>query len=268
MGVSLFLDNFPANTTTTTSSSSKKTTKNGMILTLANGECPSNEELWLIGEIWRVGRGSNLTIITAKNAGNSNTPANHLQIQVKSNSGRVRVKLGREVEEFSLEEFPLKLEANELNWNWNYEQVNMLSDSQDLDQDHEDTTTLASEASNSIPVHYVLTNQKSERANPILREKAMKAVKQVTTAVASAKSLEILIHELPRELVGKLLYDPAALTTTTTTTAKSVKMGEEQREQVQRMNQFIGKKQPGSLLPKVMVLYNHKDNQTDLLYIK
>lgn len=264
MGVSLFLDNFPANTATT-SSSSKKTTKNGMLLTLANGECPSNEELWLIGEIWRVGRGSNLTIITAKNAGNSNTPANHLQIQVKSNSGRVRVKLGREVEEFSLEEFPAKLEANELNWNWNWncDQVNMVSDSQDLDQDHEDTTALASEASNSIPVHYVLTNQKSERANPILREKAMKAVKQVATAVA--KSLEVLIHELPRELVGKLLYDPAALTATRTT---AVKMGEEQREQVQRMNQFIGKKQPGSLLPKVMVLYNHKDNQTDLLYIK
>lgn len=236
MGVNLFLDNFPVMSV----NSIRKNVKNGMILTLANGEVPSNEELWIIGEIWRIGRGTNFTVLSTNNG--TNVPVNFLQIQVKSNSGKVRLKIGREVEEFSLEEFLLKLEANELNSN---EQINILSDAQEFPEiDHEDFNE------SNVPIHYVLSNP---RTNPILREKAMKAMKQVTTA--TTKSIEIIIHELPRDMIGKLVYDPATL--------KNTKMGEEQREQLQRINQFITKKSK-----VMMVLYNHKDNQTDLYYIK
>lgn len=248
MGFSLFLDKFTCSFTNV-----KKSSKNAIALNLANGEVPSNEELWLIGEIWRIGRGSNFTIVT-KSASNTNIPLNSLQIQVKSNSGRVRVKNGREVEEFSLEEFPVKLEATELNFD--RDQISVISDSQE-DPDHDESTVSES----NVPVHYVLTNQKSERTNPILREKAMKALKLVTSA--TTKSIEIIIHELPHEIMGKLLYDPAALN-------KNLKMNEEQREQVKRINQFVSvvKKTISLSGGKVMVLYNHRDNQTDLLYIK
>ena len=243
-----------------------------MILILGNSDHPSTEELWLIGEIWRVGRGANLTIISTRSPSGNATPPNSLQIQVKSNSGKVRVKSGREVEEVSLEEFPAKLENNEFNYDQSLTSV--MCDSQDAtggfnpETDHVHTEDPGfTEA--STPVHYILSNPKSERpTNPILREKAMKALKQVTTA--TTKSAEILIHELPREIIAKMVYEPAALTNNQT-----VKMNEEQRDQVQRMNQFIsgGRKPVGGSnavvgTGRVMVLYNHKDNQTDLLYMK
>ena len=226
-----------------------------MILNLVNCDQPTNEELWLIGEIWRLGRGANLMIPR----GGVAPTGNSIQIQVKSNSGKVRVKTGRDVAELTLEEFVIKLENNEFN-------ENVISDSPDTqDLDHPDDTSLLATNDPITPVHYILSNPnaKSDRSNPIMREKALKALKQLTTTIP--KSVEILIHELPRDIIGKLLYEPGSM-------VQSKKMGEEQRDQVQRMSQFLlggGNKKSGNVAAssKLMVLFNHKDNQIDLYYI-
>lgn len=227
-----------------------------MILNLVDCDQPTNEELWLIGEIWRLGRGTNLMIPRGGVAPSGNS----IQIQVKSNSGKVRVKNGREVEELTLEEFVVKLENNDFN-------ENVMSDTPDpQDLDHTDEINVSTTNDPITPVHYILSNpnaKSSDRSNPIMREKALKALKQLTTTIP--KSVEILIHELPRDIIGKLLYEPGAL-------VQSRKMGEEQRDQVQRMSQFLlggGNKKSGNatVSHKLMVLFNHKDNQIDLYYI-
>ena len=163
-----------------------------------------------------------------------------------------------------MEDFPLKLENNE----FTNEQA-LISDSPDPgNQDYPDHVYI-DESSTPVnnesptPIHYILPNPKSDRSNPILREKALKALKQVT--VSTHKSVEILIHELPRDIIGKLIYDPSSINKTT-------RMNEEQRDQVQKMNQFISgsniKKTAGisSNSTKLIVLFNHKDNQIDLFY--
>ena len=261
VGVSLFLDNFPV------SAISKRAKNSGMVLSLL--EEPSAEEMWLIGEIWRLGRGAQLTVQSKHGSLNAiSIGSNCMQIQVKSNSGKVRVKIGRDVEEVPLEDFPSKLENNEFNI---FDQAglgSLMSDSQDpgnLETDADDPGTVSFNESN-IPVHYILSTPKSERSNPILREKAIKALKQFTAT--ATKSPEVLIHELPRDMITKIIYDPLAL--------KSLKMSEEQRDQMNRMCQFInssgvGKKPANgatSSTGKVTVLFNHKDNQTDIIYMK
>ena len=210
------------------------------------GESANSDELWLIGELWRLGRGGNLNISGSggDKAGNSS-----IQLQVKATGKRVlRVKwrTGREVEEISIEEIGQKLK--------------MIEELEDLVSESDTLVTVSSDfnlgESNCelCDVHFVLSASKAER-NPILREKAVKALKLVNPSKA-----EIVIHELPRDLLKRFLYDNSPRNSSSI----NAKVSEEFRDQLMKMGQLL----QGKLAGKTIVFVNHKDNQIDLIFNK
>lgn len=216
-----------------------------LILNLLGDE-PNNEELWLIGEIWRVGRSSNFTV----NPKNTTTSTRTVQVpssqtvllQMKAIGRTIRIKSKSSVEEVNLEEISVKLEEI-----CNFENDPIQSD---LEQGT-GAVSVDFDANESITegIHYVLQG-KSEK-NPLLREKAIKAVKSVNPSKS-----EIVIHELPRDILRKFLYDPSK------PLSNNGKSNEEYREQLTKLSQLLQNKLAG----KTVILFNHKDQQIDMYY--
>ena len=210
-----------------------------IVLNLA-GEAANSDELWLIGEIWRLGRAANFIVNKAEKS--IEKFSNSIQLQLKATGKVLRVKwrTGREVEEISMEEIGTKLRSIE-------ESDDFLSenDTHNLNTATDYTTETVADF---VDVHFVLATAKAER-NPILREKAVKALKLV-----NPNKPEIVIHELPRDLFKRLIHD----------NTRNFKVSEEFRDQLMKMGQLL----QGKLAGKMVIFINHKDNQIDIIFNK
>lgn len=217
-----------------------------LILLNLIGETANSDELWIIGELWRLGRGGNLIIgggdksITGLSS--SLSPSTSIiQIQMKATGKRVLRVKWRTVEEISIEEIGQKLK--------------MIEESEDsVINSHNSNETeqiILNECNDSsTDVHFVLSASKAER-NPILREKAGKALK-----LANPSKTEIVIHELPRDILKRFLSDQPRNTT--------LKVSEDFRDQLTKMGQLL----QGKLAGKTVLFFNHKDNQIEMIFNK
>lgn len=260
VGMSLFLDKMISFSISISKHQMKQKYSRPIFLNLT-GETANSDELWLIGELWRLGRGGNLIIGNSGGGGggggggDKTTTNSSIQLQVKvTGKGVLRMKwrAGREAEEISIEEIGQKLK--------------FIEESEDFNTDNEMTsvtvTGVMNEYSDSIDgtncgggdVHFVLSSgaSKAER-NPILRDKALKALKLVNPS-----KIEIVIHELPRDLLKRLLYDNNPRNTI------SLKVSEDFRDQLTKLGQLL----QGKLAGKTVLFVNHKDNQIDMIFNK
>lgn len=216
--------------------------KRSFVINLGSEE-PNGDELILIGEMWRLGRAGQLTINRAGVNINNNTS---VQLQMKSSNNRiVRIKRGRDVEEVSIEDFASKLRS--------------IDDSNTvLSGDSGDETVsnvLNEDEALTGDVHYLLVNSKMEK-NPILREKALRAVKQVVNLV----KCDIVIHELPKEVLKRTLH-PSADSGNVNVNNKRL---EEWRELVGRLSNLL----LGKLAGKMILFVNHKDSHIEAYFNK
>lgn len=206
------------------------------------GEAANASELWLIGELWRLGRGGNLTVNRDISGNLSQTWTIQMQLKATGKVLRMKWRTGKEVEEIPIEEVGAKLKQIEET------EFDLMSDS-DVIGTAEPFTNPSNPVSDENNVHFVLAGAKGER-NPILREKAAKAVKLVNPSRA-----EIVIHELPRDILKRLLHD---------NNARVGKVSEEFRDQLMKMGQLL----QGKLAGKMVIFVNHKDNQIDTFFNK
>lgn len=240
--MSLFLDKIIATKKIRKQQIGQSATGRLILLNLI-GETANSDELWLIGELWRLGRGGNLIIgggdksITGSSSG-LNPSTSTIQIQMKATGKRVLRVKWRTVEEISIEEIGQKLK--------------MIEESEELVNNNETEQIIINECNDSSTsdVHFVLSASKAER-NPILREKAGKALK-----LANPSKTEIVIHELPRDILKRFLSDHPRNST--------LKVSEEFRDQLTKMGQLL----QGKLAGKTVLFFNHKDNQIEMIFNK
>lgn len=220
----------------TTKKSSKKTNNYNLILNLLADE-PNGEELWLIGEIWRLGR-CNFSVNTRNSMRIPTQSAGTIILQMKATGRVVRLKSKSSVEEINLDEIYVKLD--ELLSTDSGDQSDLDPGQSFADLDHADTTVVDN------GIHYLL-QAKSEKSS-LLREKALRAVKSLNPGKS-----EIIIHELPRDILRKFLYDPKTL---------NLNRNEDYRESLIKLGQWMQTKLAG----KPLILFNHRDQQIDMYY--
>ena len=107
-------------------------------------------------------------------------------------------------------------------------------------------------------VHYLLANPKMEKS-ALLREKALKAFKQANPAKS-----EIVVHDLPREILKRFLHFEAAEISSNSVKKPQIKMSEEDRDQLGRLNNLMQSRLNG----KMILFVNHKDGQMEAFYAR
>ena len=267
---------------------------NRKVLLNLSGDEANLEELKLIDELWNLGK---IVVVSNKIKNNrNNTNTNKfgdqigigsngfsLQLQIKSSGGIVKIKSKnfKEIEEVSINEIGNRLksifeEFSEINCENNNNNIDEFDEYYESSQDYligsnnNNNNNNSSNNNNnnniveSFNVHYLLSH-KSEK-NPILKEKALKAVRSLNPSKG-----EIIIHELPRDLLRKLLdklngngiLNPQSSLLNNNNNQTRNNNEEAFREQIGRLNQVLGK-----LGNKMVVFFNHKDNQIDLIFNK
>lgn len=259
VGMTIFLDKLIASASQEKIHSRLNKRSSTFVINLA-GEEPNSDELLLIGEMWRLGRAGQLTINRASGSVN-NANNTSIQIQMKPSNNRiVRIKRGREVEEVSIEEIGLKLRSVEENCNSN------LLINESSDENVNSTPNLSEDAIGltdnnfhfQADIHYLLMNGKMEK-NPILREKALRSVKEIVNFGRA----EIVIHEIPKEVLKRSLHG-AGVGSSGLTTKYNSKIDEDLRDLVGRLGNLLHRKLQG----KLILFVNHKDNHIEAFYNK
>lgn len=233
------------------------------------------EEVWLIGELWRLGTWRPVQILKPGRV--NELSAGCIQVQVKSSGRAVRIKWKqqREVEEVALDMVCARLRAIL------HESANegAGTDESGLDERDGPVSSLVSGPSGDTcdigdslvpnpPItsspfepnfHYILSAPKSER-NPIIREKALKIVKPLL----SAAKPEIVIHELPLDLLRRVIDHCVGSNPTNQQRMKlsGVTDSEEFRDQIGRLLQLL----QARLQNKLVLLFNHKDAHIEIFF--
>ena len=234
LGATLFLDRLKSSSQTGQLKPQRKLSTCGPLILNLLSDVANCDEMWLIGELWRTGR-TNLTV-NRKNL-NQNKSSSSLILQMKATGRIVRIKRKNSVEEVSLDQISTKLDEEFCEYDYT------------ATSDIESALNPEMESELYEGVHYLMQQTKSERNQPLLREKALRSLK-----LSNLTKCEIVIHDIPHDILKKFFYDPGNI--------PRVKSNEEYRDQLNKLAQLMQSK----LVGKTLFLFNHKDQQIDLYY--